>query len=1033
MIRFLINRPVAVVMAFLAAVIIGIVTYKAIPVTLLPAVDIPHVVVRIVAENTSARELENIATAHVRRQLQQVVGLKEIRSESRDGSAIIRMDFDYGVDIDLAFIAVNEKIDAAMNSLPRDMQRPKAIKASATDIPVLYLSMTLRDGDDDSRFLELAHVADNSVRRRLEQLPEVAMVDVTGVPSRILRIIPDKERTEAAGITPVMIEKAIEAANVTPGIMTVREGYYEYNVGITNRLRTVDDVAGIYMRHGDRMIRLGDIAGIAVEEKEPQGLSGYNGKRAVTLAVIKQNEENVDRLKETLASAIADMERQYPQIAFSITRNQTELLDYSISNLVQNLVLGLILVFLLTAVFLGDIRTPFVIGITIVTALILTFLLFYLFHVSLNVVSLSGLILAVGMMIDNSVIVTENIVQHRQRGLTLSDACDRGTGEMITPLLSSSLTTVAVFVPLVFMSGIAGAIFADQAFSITSGLAMSYVVGIMFLPVLYRISFTRRGMGGAGGDLAARPWKAAGRIDGWMACVYSRCIDFIFAHKIFWMSVTVCLIPLCVVLFKVMEVERMPRIEHSETMARIEWNENINARENVRRVAEIVSRCKTSAKESSAAVGVQDYLLDDGNGLSQSEAELYLRTGSPEEAAELDSVIMRQMADGYPLASVSFYPPDNIFERVFSSSEPQIEARLTARDATLAADPSVYGELVERIAADAGTPVSVEETREQTDIVADNRLMSLYNVDPSEVDRALRSALREETATTLRSFSEYLPVTVSSGRKDLSRILAETMVPVKRAGGSVGGESVSRQSMIPLSDLVITGKSTDFREIRSGKNGEYLRVTYDGVDDAGATAATVSRSVREAGGWDVELTGSFFSNSRMMDEMVLILLVSVVLMYFILCAQFESFLQPLIVLLEIPVDTAFALLTLWLAGFTLNIMSAIGIIVTCGIVVNDSILKLDAINTLRKTGMPLTEAIHTAGLRRLRPIVMTSLTTIIAMVPMLFTDDIGSQLQRPLAVAMIGSMAVGTLVSIFIIPLIYYIIYRKHDKNVSTL
>ena len=209
-------------------------------------------------------------------------------------------------------------------------------------------------------------------------------------------------------------------------------------------------------------------------------------------------------------------------------------------------------------------------------------------------------------------------------------------------------------------------------------------------------------------------------------------------------------------------------------------------------------------------------------------------------------------------------------------------------------------------------------------------------------------------------------------------------------------------------------------------------MAYEGTADPEATAEAVTAAVRETGGWDAELTGSFFSDSRMMEEMAMILLVSVVLMYFILCAQFESFLQPLIVLLEIPLDTAFALFTLWIFGFSLNIMSAIGIIVTCGIVVNDSILKLDAINGLRKEGLPLLQAIHTAGERRLRPIVMTSLTTIIAMVPMLFTDDMGSQLQRPLAVAMIGSMVVGTLVSIFIIPLVYYIIYRKHDNNVIT-
>ncbi len=1012
MVRFLLQRPIAVVMAFLAFVIIGVVTYFTLPVSLLPSIDIPRISVRLTADNTSARELETVATAALRRQLQQVSGLDEIHSETRDGSATITMTFDYGVDIDLAFIAVNEKIDAAMGMLPRDMDRPKVIKASATDIPVLYLNMTLRDdGDEESRFLEMANVADNAVRRRIEQLPEVAMVDVSGVPSRIVRITPDPLRTKAAGITAARIEQAVSAANNTPGGMTVREGYYEYNVNVSNKLRTPQDVADVYMRVGGRIVRLGDVAEVAIVEPEPQGMARYDGKRAVTLAVIKQSEENVDAMKEALAEAITSLGDEYPQYQFSVSRNQTDLLDFTISNLVQNLVLGLILVFLVTALFMGDLRTPFVIGLSIVVALILTFLLFYLFHVSLNVVSLSGLILAVGMMIDNSVIVTENITQWRSRGLPLADACDRGTNEMITPLLSSSLTTIAVFVPLVFMSGIAGAIFTDQAFSISAGLAMSYVAGIMLLPVLYKLFFTKRGR-------ATHEWRGTERLDRLMARIYNRGIDFIFARRWLWLTVTVTLVPLCVLLFNLMEVERMPRLDHKEMMVRVEWNENITARENAVRVRALIDGAGEGIVENSAAVGVQDFMLEEGADLLQSDAEVYLRAESKEDIAEAAGRVVEFVRSNYPLATVECYPPDNIFEKIFSSDEPEVEVRLYPRKGE--ATPEGYADIVAKLTEAAGAPSAVSPLRDQTNLVTDNSAMAIYNVNPSEVDAALEEAFREEGFTVLHSFNEYLPVTVSSGERNLENVLTNTMVRSADATSPV---------MIPLSRFVSARHDRDFRDIDAGKNGEYLPVAFDDTEDARATADAAARCVRADGSWEAELSGALFSNSRMMREMVVILLVSVVLMYFILCAQFESFSQPLIVLLEIPVDTAFALLTLWIFGYTLNLMSAIGIIVTCGIVVNDSILKLDAINVLRKEGVPLLEAIHTAGTRRLRPIVMTSLTTILAMVPMLFTNDMGSQLQRPLAVAMIGSMVVGTLVSVFIIPLVYYMVYKNHYNN----
>ena len=221
----------------------------------------------------------------------------------------------------------------------------------------------------------------------------------------------------------------------------------------------------------------------------------------------------------------------------------------------------------------------------------------------------------------------------------------------------------------------------------------------------------------------------------------------------------------------------------------------------------------------------------------------------------------------------------------------------------------------------------------------------------------------------------------------------------------------------------------DLKSITAGRNGEYVPISFYGVKNAPELMEKVKRVVDGSKDWEADFGGSFFSNQKMMGELIVILLISILLMYFILCAQFESFLQPLIVLAEIPMDTAFALLCLWACGHTLNLMSAIGIIVSCGIVVNDSILKLDSINELRKEGMPLFEAIHTAGIRRLRAIIMTTLTTIFAMVPLLFTSDIGSELQRPLSIAMIGSMTVGVIISLFIVPLIYWFIYRRYETK----
>ncbi|MGN0057822.1 MAG: efflux RND transporter permease subunit [Phocaeicola plebeius] len=1021
MVKFLLQRPIAVVMAFTACFIIGLVTYFTLPVSLLPDIAIPQITVQVSGENVSARELENTMVAPVRRQLLQVAGLREMRSETRDGTGVIRLSFDFGVNTDLAFIEVNEKIDAAMNGLPKEAVRPKAIKASATDIPVLYLNMTLRNAPaygetDEQQFLNLCELAENVVKRRIEQLPEVAMADMTGVPGKMLQIVPDEQKMAVAGLTIEDLEQALLQNNVEPGSMLVRDGYYEYNIRIATLLRTPQDVENIYLQKGDRLFQLKEVCRVAVVTQKEQGESVAQGKRAVTLAIIKQGEENMDRMKQQLQQTTDYFASLYPDIEFRICRNQTELLDYTISNLQQNLSLGFLLIFVVAVLFLGDVRSPLVIGISMVVSIVITFFLFYLCHVSLNVISLSGLILAVGMMIDSSIIVTENISQYRERGRLLRSACALGTTEMITPMLSSSLTTVAVFVPLVFMSGIAGAIFMDQAFSITAGLLVSYVTGIFLLPVLYLL-FYRAGLRRRGGG-----WmRQFGHVlkNTWIERFYDQGIDWVFAHKRLCLAGTFATLPLCVALFYGMKKERMPEIDQNELVMRVEWNENIHVDENRRRVDGLTRLVDDRVTEHTAYVGLQDYILNGGSELSSTEAELYFKTERPEDIAPLQQALQQAVKEQYPKAVVGFSPPENIFEKLFETGEADVVAELHGTVRSQVPDAAELQRLERRIVEEAGLPAEGIAFRNQLNLVVNRERLLLYRVAYSELTRVLRTAFKDNRVSTLRSYQQYLPVGIAGEEKTVNEVLAHTLVKTTPA------DPKDRPAYVPLSQLVQVVPAEDLKCITAGKNGEYIPMCFFEVDDAPRLLRSVRQTVKAAEGWEVDFSGSFFSNEQMMGELAVILLVSVLLMYFILCAQFESFLQPLIVLLEIPVDTAFALLSLWLFGHTLNLMSAIGIIVTCGIVVNDSILKIDSINELRKGGMPLEEAIHTAGRRRLRAIIMTSLTTVFAMLPLLFTNDMGSELQRPLAIAMIGSMLLGTLVSLFIIPLIYWFIYRK--------
>lgn len=1012
MVKFLIKRPVAVCMVAVACIVLGAISYSTLPVSLLPDIAIPQITVQVTGNNVSARELENTVVAPLRRQLQQVSHLEDITSETRNGTGIIRLSLAYGVDTDLASIEVNEKIDAAMGSLPREISRPKVIKASATDIPVFYLHLTEKEHGDN--FQQLCILARQVIQRRIEQLPQVAIADVTGIPEQQLLLSPIDEAMVLWNLSINDLEQALTTANVNPGSLTIRNGYNIYSINIGTPLRTPEDIGAIYVKKGDRLLQLRDVCDIRITPAPEEGMSTYRGKRAVTFAIIKQTDENMDDLKEELYTSIRHFEEQYPQIQFTVSRNQTELLDYTISNLQENLILGFLLIFVVVFLFMRNVRSPLIIGISMIAAVIITFIFFALCKVSLNIISLSGLIMAVGMMIDNSIIVTENITQYREQGYTLADACIKGTHEMITPMLSSTLTTIAVFIPLIFISGIGGALFFDEAFSVSVGLLVSYLVSILLLPTIYYQIERYRPSGTKLKNSGTQKLKKYS-----LTSLYDRGVDWTFRHKAFCIAGLVVSIILCILGFQWIDKERMPAIDRHELIARIAWNEPIHTDENLRRIDRLQQFLDTMAVEYSAYIGQQDYLIDKNEPLEQTEAEIYIDAGTSERLATIERHIKEYMTLQYPEAKLTISPEETIFERLFTTADPPVKAHLYAVDKHVSDDVLAIRTMEQTVKHSTGIPTTPTPAQRQTTLLVHRDRLLLYDVSYTELQRTLHTAFRSYHASTLRSFQEYLPIVIGQESKEVDLLLQELAV------ASQATDDAGNHLMIPLSALATSVQTETPVSIVAGKDGEYIPLIYTTAPYPEQLVSDVRRAVDTDKRWRVGFSGTYFSNAEMMRELLVVLAVSILLMYFILCAQFESFTLPLIVLLEIPIDTAFALLLLMACGHTLNLMSAIGIITTCGVIINDSILKLDAIGELRRAGMPMMEAVHTAGRRRLRPIIMTSLTTILAMAPLLFAHDMGSELQKPLAIAMIGTMGIGTLVSLFFIPLIYVMVSKK--------
>lgn len=1019
MLKFLLSRPIAVSMSYIAIILLGIAAINYIPVSLLPDVDIPEISVQISAKDLSAREMENTLVEPIRRKLMQLNHLDDINSKTRDGNAIIQLKLNYGANIDLSYIEVNEKIDRMMGALPKDAPRPKVIKANASDLPIFKLLVSSKmngkdKGQKDLDQVELSYFTDAVIRRRLEQLEDIAMVDVSGRLFSEIVIVPDYNKMQSLHVSESVIEQVIRNNNVQFGNLTIVDGNYQYSLRFSSKIRTKKDIESLYFKipDSDKTIQLKDIAKVQTSPRKKKGLCMVNGKNAVSLSVIKKSDARIYKMEEKVKELIAHLKNDYPNLQFEIAQDQTRLLDYSIGNLQQSLLVGGGLAFLIIFFFLRDFKAPWLIGISIPTSIIISLLFFHIIGISLNIISISGLILGVGMMIDNSIIVIDNIAQYRHRGESLFLACAKGSNEVIRPLISSVLTTCAVFIPLIFIGGIAGALFYDQAVAVAVGLMVSLIVSITLLPVYYKILYRRERE-----NAFDRFFR---RISGFnYEGAYEKGLRFCFKNQ--WIVLIASLFFLFVGAFFLtnMEKEHLPKVEQHELMLSVNWNERISVDENQKRVKSILIEIEDSILQSNTEIGEQQYLLKHNQDLTTSESEVYLNLSDEESLRKIKLRLNDLFSRNYPHAAIQFYNPPNLFEQIFGNNEAPLTARISTTEVEEENELNTLNSIVTDITnlgfSSEKNPLDLQE---QIMYKFDPGLLLTYDIKPNVLYQTLKTIFNENQIMDIKDNQEIIPVLIGKDSENASDLIRKTKVK-----NSAGDE-------FSLNELIKQEKVYGYKTIESGKEGKFLSVDFSiEEDDLPLVESKLIGLKSKYPQMNISFSGSIFSNKELVNQLVKVLLISLFLLYFILASQFESFSQPLIVLLEVPIDIGGALLILWLFGGSINLMSLIGIVVMSGIIINDSILKIDTINRLRADGYSILRAISVAGQRRLKPILMTSLTTILALLPFIFTSGLGADLQKPLAYTIIGGMGIGTLISLYFIPLCYHFIYQNNSKK----
>ncbi|SDH34038.1 efflux RND transporter permease subunit [Mucilaginibacter sp. P25] len=1012
MVRYLIARPVAVLMSFLVISILGILALQKIPVSLLPSIDVPVILIKVNYPNTAAAAIERNVTSLIRESVINVDHLQDIETTSTNHAATLRVSFQYGTNMNLAYVDVNEKIDRLISTLPSGMPRPQISRLNTSDVPILRVQLT---PESEAQLPELSVLTQTSIKRRFEQIEGIAQVDISGAQRPVIKIIPDTRKMSGIGLNIDRIASAIDASATDLGSLTVQDGTNNYFLKLKGRTPGIEQLKSVMIPiDSAHHVTLGSIADVTLYRESPTGYHIYNGKAGLVINIMKQPGAKMNEVLPHLLSTVSYLQKDYPKIRFATTQNQNFLLEAGISNLVQDLLFGGLLCILLLFIFLGNYAMPLLMSISIPLSLIISFVFFYIFGISFNIISLSGLALGIGMLIDNSIVVLDNIYRKQLEGLNTEESCVQGTNEVIVPVISQVLTTVAVYAPLVYLSGIAGALVYDQAIALTISLTVSLLVAFMLNPLLYKLLIGKRQI----------TLKQDTQFYLWISGGYHRMISVVFRHKKLFFYITLLFMPACFIIYRFIPVASLPHIAQNESLMTLDWNAPLAVEAN-RYNTLTATRVLDKDVAWEAEIGIRQFALNENTNNTQ-HAEIYFNFKNEAQKRQGIAKLAQIMKSHFPDATFTITDAPNAFTKLFEDNQPYFEARFKPISAS---SGEVDFKTLKKALAGINNnnwqfgPGFQEE--ENIDMSFKEKVLEAYHIDAEDVRSELKRVFgpyrirqgNEDQGESLQ---------LSGPEADFTTLLAKSVIN-------------KQHSSYPLTALVDYELVGHPKNVTADRAGPYRSILFaqQNHDDIDKLSDSITQIALRSN-CSVAFTGKYYSSKATVKDLAVIFFISILLLYFILAMQFESITYPLIVLLTMPIGLSAALLLLWISGGTLDIMAAVGFVVVLGIIVDDPILKVETINRLRRQFQEsngsesveqLENLLHQAGEICLKPLLMTSLSTSLALIPVLLTPGIGSDLQRPMVYVVIGGLTMGTFLAVWFVPLSYFFLTTKFKMS----
>ncbi len=1029
--RLSIARPVAVTMLVLGIVFLGALSFVRLPIDLLPDVAYPRLVVYTTDQGGAPAEVERFITEPVEQAVSTVPGVQAVESVTREGTSLVTVRFAWGTEMDFAALNVREKLDNLRDALPERASRPVVLRTDPRSEPIMALSVA---GSRDLPALK--ELAESVFRRRLEQIDGVAQAAVTGGTEREIQVEVDPRRLESYGLSIADVATALSAANAQAPGGTVRRGRYRYSLRTLGEFASVREIAevpvgrvGASGRDSVRAeILLRDVATVQDGFAERRSVARYNGQEAVGLLVFKNGDANTVRVARSVEETLAQLRREYPDVKVDVATSQAGFISDALANVVQEVVLGGILAFLVLFLFLREVRYPVAIALAIPISLIATFALLQATGVTLNIMSLGGLALGVGMLMDNSIVVLENIFRHRERGLGASLAAAVGAEEVQRAITASTLTTIAVFGPIVYVRGVAGQLLGALALAVAFSLLASILVAVTLLPTLAarwggEDDGEKRPPGAlrsAVGRFFAPPLDAFDRGFRRFTAWYERLLAKAMDRRALTLGIAFALLAVGIGVGWTLERGVLPEVDQGSFRVRLELPQGTpleDTSEGAKRLEEAVRRDPaveavfTRVGEQVAAAGMDE----EDSGLHTAALDVRLKEGESTEGA-LER--LRPRVAGFPGTVALETGQATALGRLLGGGEADLALRIRGEDLDAAlAYAARASERLARVPELANVRVGTRVGQPEVRVEIDRERAAAFGIDPRRVAETVESYMKGKVATEYVDFDRKVPVVVrlpEAERRDVQTL--ETL----------------RVGEVPLRELVRVRTATGPSEIRRVDQGRVVIVHADvadgGVDEAVAAAGAALREVPVPRGLRTEIGGENEEMRKGFRDLALAFLLALLLVYMLLAAEFESLLHPFIILLAVPLAAVGATLALWIAGAGINTMSLIGMVILVGIVDNDAVVKVDFINQMRREGMSRRDAIFAAGHARLRPIVMNTVTAMLGLLPMALALGPGGELQAPLAIAVFGGLLSATALTLVVIPVAYDVLEELEER-----